>query len=421
MRFLSFLTTFLTAALLASCGGGGGSPGVSSGSVQVFSVAAPSALTLQVGLTQQYVIQGGVKPYAVFSSNPAVAVGWLIGENVVGVGTSAAGLSTVTVLDAKGSKFDIAVTAGSSTAFFTTAPPTLTLAPGPLAAQTFKLGGGTPPYKAVSQFPTVVSVVVNGNDVTITALQVSGSPLVFPTAIVTMTDSSATLVPIITTVTLGSIPMAVTPTAMTVFVGDAIRGVVTGGTPPYRVLSGIDEAILSGKIVNGNQVEAVGGQVAEGAPLTIIDANSVAVTITVKIVNAQDSLRIQPNVLSFPESATTPDITIIAYGASATGGIQVFTSDSTILKPLTPVKTSDGTGYAITLTGGNTCSLPVQAAVAGVDNSIPLNGNFTDPGDVAPVLATGGDRTVTITVLDAKGKLGTSVITVKDANGKAGC
>ena len=413
MRIISFITTCLIALLLAACGGGGGSPGVGSGTVQTFAVAAPAAVTLNVGLTQQYVIQGGLKPYTVFSSNPAVAVGWLIGENVVAVGTTTAGTAIVTVQDSKGTKFDMAVTAGSSTAFFTTVPAALTISPGALGSQTYKLGGGTKPYKAVSSFPSAVSVVVNGDEITITALQVAGSPGNVQTATITMTDSSSPPTSIPATVSLGSIPLFVTPSAATIFIGDIIRGVITGGTPPYRVLGGIDEAILSAKVVNGNQFEAVGGQVAEGAALTIIDSNNVSVQVTIKIVNGQDALRIQPNVLSFPENANTPNITIIAYGSSGTAAPQVFTSNDSILKPLVPVKTADGSGYAITLTGGNTCSQAVVLAVP----AVLVGGVITVPA----VPATGGNRTVTITVIDSKGKLGTSTITVTDANGIAGC
>lgn len=431
MRHLSYLTTFLLAALLASCGGGGGSPGVGSGSVQALSVAAPAALTLQVGLTQQYIVQGGIKPYTVFSTNPAVAVGWLIGENVIGVGATEAGLATITLRDATGAKFDMAVTAGSSTVFFSTAPTALTLAPGALGSQTYKLRGGTKPYKAVSSFPRAVSVEINGDDVTITALQVAGSPGAVQSATITMTDSSSPPVALTTTVSLTSIPLFVTPSALTGFVGDIFRATVTGGTPPYRALVNIDESLLSARIVNGNQLEVVGGQVVTAAGVQILDANNVSVSVTFTLSAAgQDVLRIQPITLSFPENATTPNITIQAYGASATGGIQVFSSNPAFLAPQTPVRNADGSGWAITLTGGNTCSAPVQAAVAGVDNTNPPNGNFTDPAgagqtggfaDVAPVQATGGNRTVTITVIDAKGKSGTSTITITDANGRAGC
>lgn len=411
MRLLSYLTTFLMAVLLAACGGGGGSPGLSSGSVSAFSVVGPSTLTLQVGLLQQYSIQGGVKPYSVYSTDPAVAVGWLEGENVLKVGSVAAGKATITAVDAKGSKFDMAITAGSSTAFYTTAPTALTIAPGAVGVQTFKMGGGTPPYKAVSSFPSALTVSVNGSNVTFTALQTAGDPAAPTAATVTMSDSSSPPTILTSTITIGTVPLAVTPNKATIYIGDMLRAIITGGTPPYRTLVGIDESLLSARIVNGNQLEAVGGQVAEAAVVQIIDSNNVSVPVTVKITNGQDVLRISPNILSLPESTNTPNLTLMVYGASATGSLQVFSSDSSILKPGTPVQNSDGTGYSITLTGGNTCSATVTPGSAAV----------VGPPYVPAVPAAGGDRTVTITVMDAKGKLGTSTITVKDSNGIAGC
>jgi hypothetical protein len=436
MRRLSYLMMFLMAVLLAACGGGGGSPGLSSGPVSAFSVTAPAALTMQVGLIQSFAIQGGVKPYSVFSSDAAVAVGWMVGDNTVALGTVSAGKATVTIQDVKGSKFDMVVTSGSSTKFYSTAPQTpevLVIAPGPAGAQTFKLGGGTPPYKAVSSFPSAVTVVVKGTDMTITAVQIAGDPLVVTPVTISMTDSSADPLAsrLITNVTLGSIPLAVTPNKLTVFIGDIFRAIITGGTPPYRALVGIDESVLSARIVNGNQLEAVGGQLAEAAVVQIIDSNNVSVPVTVKIVNGQDILRVSPNVLSIPENANTADIILMVYGASATGSIQVFTTDPSLLIPNTPVKNSDGSGYAVKLTGGNTCSAVVTegsaavASVVGVDAN--GDGDFLDAGDTKPVAfqaaipALGGDRVITITVIDAKGKQGTSTITVKDANGLAGC
>ncbi|MFZ2308639.1 MAG: hypothetical protein WAW73_01525 [Rhodoferax sp.] len=385
MRILSYLTTILFSLLLAACGGGGGSPGLSSGSVSTFSVVAPAAVTLQVGLLQQYAVQGGVKPYSVFSDDPAVAVGWIGGDDVLYVGTIIPGTAKITTTDAKGSKFDITVKSGSSTAFYMTAASSMTITPGAAYAQTFTLGGGTGPYTATSNFPSVATVSVNGNQMTITGVQISAT-----TATITVRDAAgATLT---SAVTVGTVPLAVNPTSITAFIGDKLRAIVTGGTRPYRVQTSIDESGLNAQIVDGNIVEVVGGQVATNAGVTIIDANNQSVTLGLTLTAGQDVLRVQPNAMTLPESATTPDITLMVYGASATGGLQVFTSNTSVLSPGTPVKNSDGTGYAVKLTGGNTCSL---------------------------VAAT--DRTAVITVMDAKGKVGTSTITIKDYNGVVGC
>jgi len=328
----------------------------------------------------------------VFSSDPAVAVGWIGGDGVLYVGTVVPGKATITAVDSKGTKVDIAVTAGSSTPFYMTAAAAMTITPGAAYARTYTLGGGTGPYVATSSFPSVATVSVSGNQMTITGVQISTT-----SAIITIRDAAGATLN--TTVTVGTVPLAVNPTAFTAFVGDKVRAVITGGTRPYRVMSGIDEAALSVTIVEGNIVEAVGGQVATGAPVTIIDANNQTVVLTLTLKIGQDALRVQPDSMTIPESATTPDITLMVYGVSASGGLQVFTSDTTVLNPASPVKNADGTGYAVKLTGGNTCSLVVAAGPP----------------------ATGGDRDVIITVMDAKGKTGISTVTIKDYNGIAGC
>lgn len=412
MRLLSYLTTLLTAVLLAACGGGGGSPGLSSGPVSALSVIAPSAVTIQVGSTQQYSIQGGVKPYSIFSSDPAVVAGWLIGENVVSVGTAAAGKATVTIQDSKGSKFDIAVTAGSSLAFFTTAPGTLTMAPGLFPSQTFKLGGGTPPYKAVSNFPLLLSVGVNGTDVTFTALQLPGS------ATVTLTDSSSPPSSFSSTVTLGTIPLAVNPSTTTMPIGGTLRAVITGGTPPYRAIV-LDKCSTNAQIVQGNILQATGSLACTGSAITVIDANNQTVSLTLTITAGTIGLQLAPSALTVPESTNTPTLSLLAYGAN--GPLQVFSTNTAILAPQTPVSNADGT-YTILLTGGNTCSLTVTEGKAAIPSSPAGPGGVPAAVAFVPAVpATGGDRIITITVIDSTGRQGTSVLTVKDVNGVAGC
>jgi hypothetical protein len=364
-------------------------------------------VTLPVGALQEYAIKGGVKPYSVISTDPATSVGWMAGDETVAIGVGKPGVASITVLDAQGTRSSIAVTAGSSTAFFMTAASAMTITPGATYAQTYTLGGGTPPYVATSSFPSVATVTVNGNQMTITGVQVSATS----TSISVRDFNGAGATTLTTAVTVGTVPLAVNPTAITAYIGDKLRGVVTGGTRPYRVQTSIDESGLNAQIVDGNIVEVVGGQVATAAGVTIIDANNQSVSMSLTLSAGQDVLRVQPNAMTIPESATTPDITIMVYGASALGGIQVFTNNTSILNPATPVKNADGTGYAVKLTGGNTCSATVTAGSAAV----------TGPPFVAAVPATGGDRTITITAMDVKGKTGSTTITIKDYNGIAGC
>lgn len=412
MRFLSYLMTFLVASLLAACGGGGGSPGVGSGAVQSFAVAAPATVTLQVGLTQQYLVQGGVKPYTVFSTNPGVAVGWLVGENVFAVGTTAAGTAVVTLQDAKGAKFDMAVTAGSTTALFTTAPTAISVSP--KTPQTYYVGGGTGPYTATSSFPSLVDVKIDGNRLTITGDHIDTTN----SANVVVRDRAGATATI--AVSVVTTPLKVTEGEYKVFLGDTVRFFIEGGTPPYRILDPLNN-VVDAKIVNGNEVEVTGIRLVDPVELFIIDAaNQVAKGPKITFMAGGDSfLRVSPATLTIPENTNSPNIVLNVFGVSPGSPITVFTTNNSQFVPGTPVKTkADGTTYTITLTGGNTCITPV-------DNTVPKDGDFTDIAIVAgtqPFADVPNFTTITITVLDSTGRSGTSVITVRDNGlGGAGC
>lgn len=411
MRKILALLTFSLSLLLGACGGGGGSPGLSTASSSTFTVLAPSAVTLQVGSLQQYAIKGGVKPYTVYSSDPAVAMGWIGGDDNVSVGTVVAGKATVTVADAKNAKFDIVVTSGASMPFYMTAASAITITPGGAYAQTYTLGGGTPPYVATSSFPSVATVVVNGNQMTITGVQVSATG-----SNITVRDSAgATLT---TTVTIGTVPLAINPAKLTAPIGVTFRSVITGGTPPYRTL--ILDNCSTAQIVQGNILQATTAMACTGAVITVIDANNQTIAVDYTVSAGTAALQIAPTTLSIPENPNTPDIPLLVYGANE-GSLVVFSTDTSILAPKTPVKNSDGT-YTITLTGGDTCYKPAVPAVAGVDGN--NDGDYLDPVDTPPAAAqpsvpAGRGVPITITVIDASGRQGTSNITIQD-NGKGG-
>lgn len=395
MRLLSYLLAFFVSVVLAACGGGGGSPGSTSGPNSTFTVVAPGAVTLQVGSLQPYAIQGGVKPYSVVSSDPAVAVGWIGGDGVLYVGTVVPGKVTITVSDAAGTKVNIAVTAGSSTAFFTTAPLTMSISPGVSQARTYILGGGTGPYTATSNFPSIVSVAIDGNRMTITGLHIDDANSVT----ITMRDAAGAVLN--TGVKVVTTKLEISQGTYKVFLGDTVRLFIKGGTPPYRVLSPID-GVADIRIVNGNEVEVTGTRLVDPIDLIIIDAdNQTASGAKITFMMGGDSyLRVSPASLTLPESPNTPNIVLNVYGVAAGSSLSVFTDNNSMLVPGPPVKmNANGTAYTITLSAGNTCSLP-------------------DP--LAPLVSL-GSRTANITVLDSSGRVGTSTITATDTDSLPGC
>lgn len=185
------------------------------------------------------------------------------------------------------------------------------------------------------------------------------------------------------------------------FFGDTVRLFIKGGTPPYRVLSPID-GVADIRIVNGNEVEVTGTRLVDPIDLIIIDAdNQTASGAKITFMMGGDSyLRVSPASLTLPESPNTPNIVLNVYGVAAGSSLSVFTDNNSMLVPGPPVKmNANGTAYTITLSAGNTCSLP-------------------DP--LAPLVSL-GSRTANITVLDSSGRVGTSTITATDTDSLPGC
>lgn len=376
MRFLSYLTTLLIAVLLTACGGGGGSAGTTSGSAPPsLSTTAPASVILPVGSSLVYSIKGGTGPFTIRNSDMSIAVGAISGD-VLTLGTVAAGSATVTVVDDKGAQVVIAVTVGSSTAFYTTAPGTLTIAPG--TSQAFKLGGGSGIYSASSSNISMVSATVTGgNNLTINGLTIGS-------ATVTILDSGKT--PITIAVTVGTVPLALSPSSATAFIGDQLVAIITGGTPPYTASVGnvgtisIDNLLANNQLPS-NQLVMTMQQLASPSIVTVLDANSQKIAFSATIKTGTDVIRLSPDTLTVSENDTQP-ITLKAYGAATTGTTRVFSSNINLL----------------------------QASIA---------------GNIVTVTRVGGcvaaDTPVTITIIDSKGSIGKSTVTIQNNHGAAAC
>jgi len=351
MRGLSYLMTFFMTVLLAACGGGGGSPGLSSGSGSVFSVTAPAALTLRVGLSQQYAIKGGVKPYSVISTDPAVAIGWFGADDFVSVGAVVPGTATLTVLDAKGSKFDMVVTSTSTSGpiipFFTTTPTNLTLAPG--AQGIYTVGGGTAPYTVTSANPAAVNASLVGTNLTLGGLLATSSPV--SVAIRDAVGATASI-----SVTVGaSVTLSTSaPSAVTIAPGAATAQTytVSGGVAPYTATSnnvGVAAVALAGSsfTVTGVQVSAT------PAVITIRDAAGATVNTSVTVG------------VAVPLATNAPAAVTIAPGAGAaqtytvSGGVAPYSATSNNVG----VATATLTGSSFTITGVQVSATPAAITI----------------------------------------------------------
>ncbi len=132
-----------------------------------FFTSAPAILSMGNGTSRSFTVSGGVAPYFASSSNIGVVDASLSGGSLAIVSGATNGAASILLRDSGGSTFNVAVTVGSNTAFFTNAPASLTLQGG--ASRTFTLGGGAQGYSAVSANNNIVLASVTGTTLTLTA------------------------------------------------------------------------------------------------------------------------------------------------------------------------------------------------------------------------------------------------------------
>lgn len=224
MRLLHSLTTLLFAVVLSACGGGGGSPGATSGDRALFTTA-PAALTLVAGSAQEFSLGGGRPSYVATSSNPAVAVAGVSGSGLT-IGAVSPGSAQISVRDQTGATTALAVTV-TAPVLFSTAPSSVTLPVGPAGAQTYRVGG-TGPFTATSSNVSVVTATLGPDN----SLVLSGVAL--GTAEVVLRDSFGSTVTIPVTVAAGNkLPLFTSaPPAVTIAIGASASYLVGGGSPP---------------------------------------------------------------------------------------------------------------------------------------------------------------------------------------------
>lgn len=445
MRFLSHLAALLFAALLSACGGGGGSPGQTAGVSQALFTTAPAALTLMVGAAQEFSLAGGRSPYSAVSNNAAIAVAG-VSENKLALGAVTPGNAQITIRDSAGatSTVDITVTAQR---LFTTAPGSITIAPGAGGAQTYKVGGAAPqtatssnvnvvtaslsgenlvvtgvtagsaeivvrdnfgatisipvvvtaasnlplfttatpsvtisvaspatytvgggatPYVATSSNTNVATVAMSAGSLTITGVS-AGS------AVVQVRDASGSVLSI--AVTIGGGTLTVNPSAATALIGDVLLAKITGGRAPYTAV--VTNTSVADAFVSANGTLQVNvKQQAASVPVLITDADGLSTTFTITSSPGQSAILLSPTALTVTE-LTNESIVLQVYGA--TGAITAFSSDTSLLSAFA----SGNTVTVSTGSRGNRC--------------------------------VSGDAQVTISVVDSKSALATSVITIKNS------
>jgi hypothetical protein len=356
-------------------GGGGGTP------TALFSTA-PSSLTLAVGAAGAYTVGGGRVPYAVSTSNAAVARASISGTAFAITGM-AAGTAQVLVTDADGTQLTFAVTVGSGTAvpaLFTTAPGSVSLLPGTTTAYT--VGGGAGGYSVTSANSSVATATLTGTALNVSAVAAGSTS-------VRVADALGDAVTINVTVALAATPVIdILPASATGNVGDVLQFIVDGGAPGYTVTvnnTSIATAAPASVAAAGGSFSLrllnVGTTVA-----TIVDARGQTASLPITVGQLSAALRVSPSALLVGENSTEV-IDLNIYGG--TGPYRALTSDLRLSSvTINGAILSVGLGQA-----GNRCIASIN-----------------EQGTYVPF----GTFDVTVTAIDSLGASATAVMTIKD-------
>jgi hypothetical protein len=344
-----------------------------------FFTTAPSAVTVGIGTSASYAVGGGVAPYTGTSSNTSVATASVSG-NTLTISGIAVGSGSVVLRDSANTLITVAVTVkGSSTLdLFTTAPAALTISKGTTTG--YSIGGGSAPYTVTSSNTSVVTVAFTGSGFTVTGVANGAASVV-------IRDSAGVAVTI--GVTVSAAQMSLNPTQVNAFIGDTVYSTISGGSAPYRTVSGFPDAAVvdvgtldaagnftpdtSGNVLRVKAKQAVGGDI-----ISVIDSNGNSANFTLTATAGTNGISLAPSSLTIGEEFSGP-IRLVLYGG--VGTTNLFSSDTTLITVPGPVVGSTaGTTVTVTKTAKQVC-------------------------------ATGS---VTITAIDSTGAKAVTLITVED-------
>ncbi|MCI4440545.1 hypothetical protein [Tibeticola sp.] len=245
----------------------------------------------------------------------------------------------------------------------TTAPATLSMPLG--VVQSYSVFGGVAPYSVSSSDVRVLNASVSDQTLILNSVGQGN-------ATVTIRDRNGGSVAV--AITVGD-PLTLSMSSVQTYVGDTVKVLISGGTPPYRV-SALDIA-LKGTIV-GNELTLKTLSVGGPFDVVVLDARGQQAKMTVTTLAGSPQFNLAPAAMTISETSTEPLSLLISGGTSS---YTVRTSDLTLLQP----SANTVTGNTVTLltgTKGNRC---VNA-----------------------------DSPVTVEIRDANGAHATSAITITD-------
>lgn len=353
---------------------------VSSGPAVALFTTAPASLNMVPGAAnaRDFSIGGGRAPYSVQSSNSTAVRATVTGSTLT-VTPLTDGTATIAITDNAGARITFVVTAstGPVVALFSTAPSSLSIAPG--STLTFAIGGGLAPYVATSSNQQVVTATANGTQLTLTSPTGATG-----TANVVITDAGGGRLTIaVTASSAATTTLSLSATNLTLPVNIPATVRIIGGAPPYTVTSAIPSAIAVSPATLALAGEfTLTPLLASTLDITVVDAAGASAKVNVTVNAGTPGIRIAPSALTISETFANQTINLALIGQSA-GNYTIFSSDVSRIQVVTATR-ADGV-----------VELRTSAAAA---------------------LAVGADIPITITVIDSQNRVATSVITVKDNN-----
>lgn len=359
----------------------------SDSNINLFTTAG-NALTLPIGVTDNYVIGGGSAPYTVSSSNVGVARAKANGTTLEITPVSVGG-AAVTVFDSSGASVTINLTVTDVTASPVDVQPNGASGNVGNVLQ-FLLSAGKPPYAITVNNPGIA---------TISPLLINNSGGIFNATLlnegittVTIIDALGQIKSIALTVNPGTpTQISVQPDGAGGNVGDTLQFLIKSGTPPYSLTvnnPSIASISPSSVLTNGGSFSAsllgVGSTI-----VTITDALGQVKAFSLIVTQMSTSLRLSPNPFLLGEDSTE-FVNLSIFGG--TPPYSAFTSDQRLSRVTV-------NGNIVTVapgSNGDRCFTAIDT-----EGKRILFGTFD----------------VTITVLDSLGASATSIMTIKD-NGR---
>ena len=290
---------------------------------------APESLRMTRQISGEFIVNGGVGPYFVTTTDAEVVTG-SISSNKLVIKSGMSGRGILNVRDAKGTLAVINVTVSGDLVapMYSTAPSNVTLAAG--SSPTYQIDGGVPPFIASTSNADVAQAsIIAGNQ-----LQIKG--LSAGVADIFVFDSTGESLKVGTTVGggTGNVPLySTSPSAITLALGAEPTYKIAGGAAPYNA-STSNSNVAQATVVDGNQlrVEGIGAGVAE---IVVFDRSGASFKVVATVGGGSGTV---PLYSTFPEAIT------IAIGAQPTynmaGGAAPYTVTSSNVAVATVTQTA---------------------------------------------------------------------------------